>query len=110
MCDSIVLERDGFGTHPCFEAFVAYTSDTKEIVGLATYFYTYSTWEGKSLYMDDIYVQKQHRRKGVGFFLFRAVAQVNLLSKFKNNLPQINYFFQLRRHWKETVPGSIFQS
>jgi len=46
------LEQDGFGSRPFYEAFVALTKSTKQTVGYAMYFFTYSTWQGKSLYME----------------------------------------------------------
>ena len=35
-------------------------------MGFALFFFTYSTWEGKSVFMEDLYVQPSHRGKGVG--------------------------------------------
>lgn len=87
-----------FGIRPFFETFVAYSNELNQIVGFALYFFTYSTWviyyimggiltnklvfilqkQGKSLYMEDIYVQPQQRRKGVGLSLLRSVSQVCL--------------------------------
>lgn len=80
-CIFSALEADGFGDRPYFKAFVAETKDDKnqnQIVGFTLYFFTYSTWEGKSLFMEDIYVQQQHRKKGVGLSLFQSVAQVSV--------------------------------
>jgi hypothetical protein len=39
------LVRDGFGTTPLFHVFVAEVDS--EIVGIALYYYRYSTWKGK---------------------------------------------------------------
>ncbi|HYE53239.1 MAG TPA: GNAT family N-acetyltransferase, partial [Chitinophagaceae bacterium] len=38
-----------------FKCFVA-ENDQQEIVGIASYFFAYYTWVGKSLYLDDLYV------------------------------------------------------
>lgn len=48
-----------------FNAFVAITTKGK-IVAYATYFFTYPTWIGKSLYMDDLYVIPDYRKQGLG--------------------------------------------
>ena len=43
-------------------------------VAYAIYFFIYSTWEGLSLYLEDLYVQESSRGKGVGMALIKAVA------------------------------------
>lgn len=48
-----------------FNGFVAENSN-KLIVGYATYFFSYPTWAGKSLYMDDLYVIPEYRGQGLG--------------------------------------------
>ena len=60
-----VLEKDGFGDEKFFHCFVAEQSD-KSLIGFALYNITYSTWEGKQVYMEDLYVQPQYRGQGVG--------------------------------------------
>ena len=37
-----------------------------EILGYVTCFFTYYTWTGKSLYMDDLYVRPEYRGQGLG--------------------------------------------
>ena len=34
-------------------------------VGYGLYFFTYSTWEGRVLYIEDIYIDPEHRSKWV---------------------------------------------
>lgn len=65
------LLEDGFGNRPLFEFFVAETGDA--IRGIALYYYKYSTWKGKALYLEDIVVDQQYRRSGIGSQLFLAV-------------------------------------
>ena len=55
-----------------FNCFVAETPD-KEIVGYAVYFFSYFTWTGKSLYMDDLYVKPDYRGIGIGSMLINQV-------------------------------------
>ncbi|MBK5721620.1 GNAT family N-acetyltransferase [Dysgonomonas sp. Marseille-P4677] len=55
-----------------FHGFVARDEDGK-IVGYVTYFFAYYTWTGKSLYMDDLYVQHDFRGKGIGTKLIKEV-------------------------------------
>jgi len=44
--------------------------DNNEIVGMALYYDTFSTWRGKMLYLEDFYVKEEYRSKGVGQLLF----------------------------------------
>lgn len=62
------LEEDGFGAHPVYGFFIAET-DTA-IVGLSLYYWRYSTWKGKRLYLEDIIVTESERGKGAGKLLF----------------------------------------
>ena len=59
------LAEDGFGAKSFFECFVA--TDNETLVGFVLFFYTYSTWEGRSVYMEDLYVTPTHRNKGTVF-------------------------------------------
>jgi len=44
-----------------------------EIVGMAFYFYIFSTWKGKSLYLEDFIISDQFRRRGLGKLLFDSL-------------------------------------
>jgi len=47
-------------------------ADGGRLVGYALYFYNYSSFLAKpTLYLEDIFVQEAHRKRGVGFRLFR---------------------------------------
>lgn len=62
------MEEDGFNSNPIFGFFVVEMK--KEIVGLSLYYYRYSTWKGKRLYLEDIIVTEKERGKGLGKLLF----------------------------------------
>ncbi len=53
-----------------FEAQVAELDG--QIVGMALYYMTYSTWKGKMLYLEDFVVKDSYRGKGIGQRLFDA--------------------------------------
>ena len=55
-----------------FNCLVA-VNNQDEIVGYATYFFSYFTWTGKSLYMDDLYVKESIRGTGIGTLLINKV-------------------------------------
>jgi len=63
-----MMEQDGFGKTPVYGFYVAELK--KEIVGLSLYYYRYSTWKGKRLYLEDIIVTESHRGFGIGKLLF----------------------------------------
>lgn len=64
------MEKDGFGTHVIFGFFVA--EENEQIHGIALYYYRYSTWKGKRLYLEDIVVTQSQRGKGIGKLLFEV--------------------------------------
>jgi GNAT superfamily N-acetyltransferase len=66
----VMLEEDGFGVNPVFGFFVAEEED--QIHGIALYYYRYSTWKGKRLYLEDIVVTHEQRGRGIGKLLFEA--------------------------------------
>jgi len=46
-------------------------SEGGKLVGYALYFYTYSSFLAKpTLYLEDLFVLEEHRKKGLGFALF----------------------------------------
>lgn len=65
------LEKDGFGEKPIFEVILA--TQNNEIVGMAFYFFAYSTWKGKCIYLEDIIIRESKRGQGIGRILFDAV-------------------------------------
>ena len=67
------LERDGFGPHPVFGFFVA--ENAERIIGLSLYYWRYSTWKGKRLYLEDIIVTESARGNGAGKLLFDRTMQ-----------------------------------
>ncbi|GAB2625374.1 GNAT family N-acetyltransferase [Belliella aquatica] len=65
-----LMEEDGFGANPVYGFFVAVKKSTKEIIGISIYYYRYSTWKGRRLYLEDIVVTESERGNGAGKLLF----------------------------------------
>lgn len=70
------MEIDGFGEHPIYGFFVA--EEAGRILGLSLYYYRYSTWKGKRLYLEDIIVTEKERGRGLGKVLFERTMQFAL--------------------------------
>ena len=101
---------DGFSENPIFHLIVAETNENataennqKIMVGMAITYYRYSTWKGRVLYLEDLYILPEYRRFGLGERFF-----VLLLEKAKQdkcqrvswqvldwNEPAINFYKKL---------------
>ena len=63
-----------------FHCFVAEDSQ-KKIIGYTTWFYTYFTWSGKGMYIDDLFVKPEYRGSGIGKMLLNKVNDLARESK-----------------------------
>ncbi|XP_028330054.1 diamine acetyltransferase 2 [Gouania willdenowi] len=78
------LEQDGFSKNPFFHGIIAElpepqrTKDGHTKFGYALYFFSYSSWCGRAVYMEDLYVMPEFRGKGVGKALMSKVAQLGM--------------------------------
>ncbi|KAH3857540.1 thialysine N-epsilon-acetyltransferase-like [Dreissena polymorpha] len=92
------LRQDGFGKERMFRCLVAEAE--KKIVGYALYFFNYSTWEGVSVYLEDLYVTPSYRQQGIGIGLWKEVARVAVDRKCNRldwvvlgwNTPSIHFY------------------
>ena len=53
------------------------------VIGFALYFFGYSTWKGKTVYLEDLYVKPEFRKLKIGEKLFQAVVDVAKLHQVK---------------------------
>ena len=92
------LERDGFGSNPLFHTFVAEIDE--EIVGIALYYYRYSTWKGKTIHLEDLIVKENQRGSGVGFALYSKIIEQGKIDNVRRiewavldwNIPAIEFY------------------
>jgi GNAT superfamily N-acetyltransferase len=69
------LLRDGFpgaGDERYFEAIIA--EEDGDAAGLALFFPVYSTWRGRAIHLEDLFVRPRFRGRGIGKALLTRVA------------------------------------
>eukprot|EP00871_Galdieria_phlegrea_P000292 jgi/Galph1/1263/GphlegSOOS_G6111.1 len=97
------FERDGFDIQPpLFHVVLAevWEDGNWKGAGFALWFYIFSTWQGKSLHLEDLFVLPQYRKQGVGKSLLRYCAQVAVSENCKRyqwnvltwNTPSIQFY------------------
>ena len=64
---------DGFGKNPIFGTIVSEVGGI--VVGMALYYFRYSTWKGKRLYLEDLIVSETMRGRGLGEKLLEATIE-----------------------------------
>jgi GNAT superfamily N-acetyltransferase len=70
------IKRDGFGPSPRFRTLLPEWDG--KLAGYAIFFPFYSSFQGPGLFLEDIYVRKEFRGKGIGKLLMAAVAAIAL--------------------------------
>jgi GNAT superfamily N-acetyltransferase len=68
------LARDGFGENPRFRALIAEWGE--QAAGYALFFDYYSTWAGRGLFLEDLFVRQAFRTRGIGKALLAAMARI----------------------------------
>jgi GNAT superfamily N-acetyltransferase len=68
------LVRDGFAGDPRFRALIAEWSNKP--AGYAIFYNYYSTWTGRALYLEDLFVRASFRQRGIGMALLEEVARI----------------------------------
>ena len=92
------LERDGFGPRPEFRVLIADLDN--QPAGYAFFFNCYSTFRGRGLFLEDLFVCPQFRGRKVGDALLSHVAAVArdeacfgiMLNVLAWNQPAIDFF------------------
>jgi GNAT superfamily N-acetyltransferase len=88
-----------FGDSPALFGHVAEVEG--RVVGIALWFLNFSTWRGThGIYLEDLYVQPQHRGSGLGRELLRTLAEVCVQRRYSRlewsvldwNTPSIEFY------------------
>lgn len=95
------IRADGFGETAYYKAVILELEDAP--VGMALFYNRYSTWKGKSLYLEDLYIKPESRANGLGMMAMQWLAQYALETKCHRfewqvldwNEPSINFYKSL---------------
>lgn len=68
-----MLANDGFGAHRFRSLLAAFD---EEPAGYALFFNSYSTFRGRGMFLEDLFVRSKYRKNGVGKALFVRVAAI----------------------------------
>ena len=68
------LARHGFGNQPRFRALIAEWEG--HAAGYALFFPYFSTWTGPGLFLEDLFVREEFRKRGIGKALLAEVAGI----------------------------------
>jgi GNAT superfamily N-acetyltransferase len=68
------LVRDGFGPQPKFRALIAEWDG--QPAAYALFFDFYSTWQGRQVFLEDLFVRPEFRGRKIGKRLLAAVARI----------------------------------
>lgn len=99
VCEAFVVEYEG------------------EIIAYAIFYTNYSTWNGACIYLEDICITEQYRRKGIGEKLFQKVVDVAQERKVRRmdwqvldwNTPAIKFYEKIGATIdKEWYNGRLF--
>lgn len=52
-------------------------------IGFATYYFGYSSWSGRHLYLDDLYIQSEYRSQGIGHQVLDVLEEEALSNQCK---------------------------
>jgi GNAT superfamily N-acetyltransferase len=70
------LARDGFGENPRFRTLIAEWDG--QPAGYALFFPYFSTWVGRGMFLEDLFVREKFRKRGIGKVLLAEVARIAL--------------------------------
>ena len=102
------LLRDGFGDAPRFH--VLMTSWDGEPVGFALYVFTYSTWRGRPcLYLEDLFVKPEHRKRRIGITLMQRLAQIAMQEKCERFVWEVLDWNEPSIRFYESIGGEILR-
>jgi len=94
--------QDGFGENPIYQCRVAVAEN--KIIGFSLFYIAYSTWKGKIVYLDDLFVEEGYRKWGIGkklideviFYAKEINANQVRWAVLEWNKPAINFYKKMQ--------------
>lgn len=86
-----------------------YSAKSTKIIGYALFFPTYSTWNGRTIKIEDLYIQPNYRGKGYGTRLLKKVNEIAISEGCARvhwcvldwNQPAIDYYKSLGAEYSQ---------
>ena len=103
------LSRDGFGPQPSFQALIAeYDGET---AGYALFFDYYSSFKGRCIFLEDLFIRAQFRGKGIGNAFFERLAAIAeqkryvglILQVFDWNKPAVEFYKKIGAAFRDDL-------
>ena len=106
MSDDVIWTEESL-YHELFiekNARVLLAKEDEEVIGFALYFFNFSTFVGKKgLYLEDLFIKPEYRKKGYGKALFKKLAEIAIEKNCGRmewvclnwNEPSIEFYYQL---------------
>lgn len=111
------IERYLFGSKPVAEALVVQDKRSGELVGLALFFTSFSTFLTQpGLYLEDLFVKPSHRHQGIGQALLSELAKLTLERNYGRlewmvldwNSPAIEFYKKMgAQQLTEWIPNRV---
>ncbi len=102
------LLMDGFGDRPAFQGVIAERNG--KIEGMALLYERYSTWKGRTLYLEDLIVTESARGQGIGKALLSECISITKKGGYKRlewqvlewNEPAIDFYQKMEVEMDDT--------
>lgn len=106
MSDDVIWTEESL-YHELFiekNARVLLAKEDEEVIGFALYFFNFSTFVGKKgLYLEDLFIKPEYRKKGYGKAMFKKLAEIAIEKNCGRmewvclnwNEPSIEFYYQL---------------
>ncbi|XP_030372215.1 diamine acetyltransferase 2 [Scaptodrosophila lebanonensis] len=85
--EDLIRDAGLTGQQELCHIYVLIDNATQQAIGYAICFNSYSTWQGRAYFLEDLYVRPAHRKRGAGARIFREVAAI----AFKLNCKRLEF-------------------
>mmetsp|Transcript_27422 Transcript_27422/g.42159 ORF Transcript_27422/g.42159 Transcript_27422/m.42159 type:complete len:177 (-) Transcript_27422:1900-2430(-) len=90
-----IYQRDGFQEYPLFHCILLEYQNV--VVGIAFFYFLYSTWERTYLHLEDLYIDQEQRGKGAGKVFMYTLADI------ANSLGYARFTWEVRKRTRKPM-------